>query len=468
MRSLARIGPAVTVTLALVFAVAPAAGAQTEQPQTIAGIRFHGNYSIPDAELLRVAGVDIGDPLTAATRRLIEQRLRDHDRVGSLEIRERYRSLNDTSQVVLLIVIKESVSVADKFMFLPVFSWTDEYGITYGARFTTIDLLGAGERLSFPLTWGGEKQAAVEPSLQLDRAALTRLEGGFGVLRRTNPHFDIDDTRQRAWVRGLKRWGIFEIDADMEWADVTFAEFEGPQITYGFGARLDTRQDIQLPRNAMYLGAGVEHLELLDGGMSFNQPELDIRGYKSFIGRSIIASQFYYRGTDGRLPAWERPFLGGAATLRGYDAGEFIGDNIMLASVELRVPLTPPLPVGLVGLDFFFDTGHRIRLRHGPGQGQVSQQHRRRRVLLRGVHWPEDGCGLRSRRLGPLPLQHRLPFLAGDCPPCLPELLNGSQLRGRKGATRECTCFSSRPTTAAATNPGPKDCSATAVTTSSC
>ena len=350
-------GLRVTVALALIFAVAPAAGAQTEQPRTIAGIRFHGNYSIPDAELLRVVGVDIGDPLSADTLRLIEQRLRDHDQVGSVEIRERYRSLDDTSQVVLVIVIKESVSVAEKFMFLPVFTWTDEYRITYGARFTIVDLLGAGERLSFPLTWGGEKQAAVEPSLQLDRAALTRLEGGFGVLRRTNPHFDIDDTRQHAWVRGVKRWGVFEIDAGMEWADVTFAELEGPQVTYGFGARLDTRQDTQLPRNAVYLGAGIEHLELLDDNMGFNRPELDIRGYKSFIGRSIIASQVYYRGTDGRLPAWERPFLGGAATVRGYDAGEFIGDNIMLASVELRVPLTPPLPVGLVGVDFFFDTG---------------------------------------------------------------------------------------------------------------
>ncbi len=347
----------VIAALAVLFAVPAGAGAQTEQPQTIAGIRFHGNYSISDAELLQVVGVDVGDSLTADTLTLIEQRLRDHDQVGSVEIRQRYRSFNDTSRVVLLIVIKEAVSTADKFMFLPVFNWTDEYGVTYGARFTTIDLLGAGDRVSFPLTWGGEKQAAVEPSLRIDRAALTRIEGGFGVLRRTNPHFDLDDTRQRAWARGLKRWGVFEVDGNVEWADVTFADSEGPQITYGVGARLDTRQDTQLPRNAVYIGAGLEHLELVDGDMGFNRPELDVRGYKSFIGRSIIAGQVYYRGTDGRLPDWERPFLGGAATVRGYSAGEFIGDTIVLASVELRVPLTPPLPVGLVGLDFFFDTG---------------------------------------------------------------------------------------------------------------
>ena len=57
------------------------------------------------------------------------------------------------------------------------------------------------------------------------------------------------------------------------------------------------------------------------------------------------------------MPDWERPFLGGSATVRGYSAGEFVGDNIALLSAEWRVPITPPAPVGLVGLNFFFDSG---------------------------------------------------------------------------------------------------------------
>ena len=116
----------------------------------------------------------------------------------------------------------------------------------------------------------------------------------------------------------------------------------------------------------------------LDGDRSFNRFTADLRGYKSFIGRSIIAAQAYYRGADGRLPDWERPFLGGARTVRGYDAGEFIGDNIALVAAELRVPITPPVPIGLVGLDFFFDSGTvydhgtalgKTRFRNGVGGG---------------------------------------------------------------------------------------------------
>ena len=68
-------------------------------------------------------------------------------------------------------------------------------GVTYGARFTWIDLLGINEHLSIPLTWGGEKQARVALTFDLDRAAITRIDGGFGILRHENPHYEIDDTR---------------------------------------------------------------------------------------------------------------------------------------------------------------------------------------------------------------------------------------------------------------------------------
>ena len=47
-------------------------------------------------------------------------------------------------------------------MFLPIVSYADGYGFTYGGRVSTVDLLGIGERLSVPLTWGGTRRAALE------------------------------------------------------------------------------------------------------------------------------------------------------------------------------------------------------------------------------------------------------------------------------------------------------------------
>ena len=331
----------------------PAAAGQ----QRIVGIRFHGNYSLDDEALRAAAGIENGVPLTPQTLALIKQRLEDVEGVGSVAIRQRYRSMSSTEEVVLLITVEETVSVGEKFMFLPVFTWTDEYGITLGARFTFIDLLGADERVSFPLTWFGEKKAAAELSFDLDNAAITRIDGGVGILRRRNPHYDIDDTRWGGRIEGTKRWGMFQVGGNFMAENVTFADVDTRQLVYGAEARLDTRQDALLPRNAVYLGASWSQLYLLDRNSSINRYEVDLRGFKSAIGRTILAGQGYYRGADGPLPDWEKPFLGGAQTVRGYDAGEFIGDNIALVAAELRVPITPPAPVGLVGLNFFIDSG---------------------------------------------------------------------------------------------------------------
>jgi len=325
--------------------------------ELIAEIRFRGNYSITDEQLLEATGVQIGDPLTAATLATIEERLGAFDGVGSVEILKRYRSMTDPGEVVLLINIKEHVAVSEKFMFLPIFTWTDEYGIAFGARFATVDLMGADERLAFPLTWGGERRAAAEISFDLDNAAITRVGGGFGIMQRENPHFEVADRRISGWAEAAKRWGVFEIDGNVTAASVDFDDIAENQVEFGVGAKIDTRQDALMPRDAFYIGAAWDHLELFDSDQSFNRYTVDLRGYKTFIGRTIIAAQGFYRSADGRLPDWERPFLGGAATVRGYDAGEFIGDNIVLLAAEWRVPLTPPVPVGLVGLNLFFDSG---------------------------------------------------------------------------------------------------------------
>ena len=47
-------------------------------------------------------------------------------------------------------------------MFLPIVSYSEGYGFTYGARASFVDVLGEGGRVSVPLTWGGTRRAAVE------------------------------------------------------------------------------------------------------------------------------------------------------------------------------------------------------------------------------------------------------------------------------------------------------------------
>ena len=56
-------------------------------------------------------------------------------------------------------------------MFLPILNYADGYGFTYGGRVSTMGLLGAGERLSVPLTWGGTRRAALEVDRTFKRGA---------------------------------------------------------------------------------------------------------------------------------------------------------------------------------------------------------------------------------------------------------------------------------------------------------
>lgn len=345
---------------------------------TIVEIRVHGNHSIPDQELLGIAGVAEGDRLEPGILEAVERRLLASGRVESVEIRTRYRSLSDTHRVALILLVKEKVPVRDKVLVAPIFNWTDEYGVTFGGRFTFLDLAGMDERISVPLSWGGERQAAVEMSRRFESGPLDLLEAGFGVRQRDNPHFEIADRRTRAWVRALRGFGPLAVDAGVSWADVDFGELGAPTLRWGTGIALDTRRERDLPRDAFYAGARWSRLDLLEGGPAFDLVTLDLRGYKAFIGRSVLAAQVRWEGADGRLPDWERPFLGGAATLRGHDAGELVGDNRALGALEWRLPVTPPLEVGEAGVLLFFDTGAvydhgtalgDARFHHGVGAG---------------------------------------------------------------------------------------------------
>jgi outer membrane protein assembly factor BamA len=360
-------------------ALAGPAFAQQQVPvKVIVEVRFRGNYSLADEVLLTAADVQPGEPLTPETLAAIERRLLAVEGVGSVEILERYRSTTATDEVVLLINVKEHVAAREKFMFLPLLSWTDEQGVSFGARFALIDLLGLDERLSFPLTWGGERRAAAEIAFELDRPALTRLSGGYGISQHENPHFELPDRRVGGWLDASKRWEVFEVGGGVSFADVELGGVGGEQLELGARAIVDTRQDQQLPRDAFYARGAWDRLALLGGGRDIHRLTADLRAYKSFVGRSIIAAQAYWRGAGDRLPDWERPYLGGARTLRGYETGAFIGDNIVLLATELRIPITPPAPVGLVGLNFFFDSGavydhgtslRKARFRNGVGAG---------------------------------------------------------------------------------------------------
>jgi outer membrane protein assembly factor BamA len=336
-------------------------------------VRFYGNYSIPDDELTRAAGIEIGATLGDGGTDAIRQRLLRVKRVESVQIERRHLSLSDTGDIVLLISIKERTPVPKRFMVLPILSGSDEYGLEYGARFTAIDLLGAGERISFPMTWGGVRRAAVESRFDLPGPFADAFLAGASISQKEHPHYKLADRRGEFWGGLTRRVKFFDFDATGGRSAVSYGSLEQSFWSYGAGLAFDTRRDIAFPRDAVYARYGWERLAF--GGLTGNvaRHRLDLRGYKGLRGQTVFAAQFFLHGAGGRLPDYQRPFLGGAGTLRGHQPGEFAGDNLVVTSLELRLPISSALAVHRAGVTLFLDSGAVYD--HGRSLGDAPFKH---------------------------------------------------------------------------------------------
>jgi len=245
-------------------------------------------------------------------------------------------------------------------MFLPILNFTDGYGFTYGGRVSTQDLLGAGERLSVPLTWGGTKRAAIEFERTFKRGPLTRVLSSFGIWNRENPHFDIDDQRVELKARAERQFAhVVRMGVEGTSSSVSFDEIDDRLWTFGANAAFDTRGDPAFPGNAVVLGGGWSALNVR-GLPAINRYTADARGYLRVVGQSVVAGRAQYFNTDATLPPYERLLLGGASTLRGFRAGAFDGDRMVVTSAELRVPITSVIHGAKFGLTVFADAAKAV------------------------------------------------------------------------------------------------------------
>ena len=345
---------------------------------------MHGNVLTPDAEIRRLAGIEVGAVFTPGTTAEVTRRLEAAHRFESVEVLKRYASIADPTQVLLVVVVDEGrvkiealeEAEADRparvvrgsglgLMFLPLLDFEDGYGFTYGAQFARPGIAGAHSRVSFPLTWGGDKRAAAQLEKNFDasrgvfgtRGLVTRVETGVSVNQRTNPYFETDDTRDRVWFRGERTIGrSITAGGTAAWQHVSFGGSSDEFAQYGLDIAFDTRLDPMLARNAVYARASVEHLDFATA-TAVNRTDLEARGYIGLPGQSILVLRVQRQDSDVPLPPYLKALLGGMANLRGFEAGTAIGDTLVAGSVEVRTPLTSPIKIAKFGVNAFVDVG---------------------------------------------------------------------------------------------------------------
>jgi hypothetical protein len=333
----------------------PAPADDIETATTVAAVGFQGNYSLPDGQLGGIAGVRRGEPYADGLPDDMRRRLLDSDLVDRAEVRVRPVDLDRTADASLMGVVRQRVGWGDHLQLLPLVQWSDEYGITVGGRLSLVQLYGDDDRLSFPLAVGGRDMARAEFSDDFQGGFVSGVRADGGFLREVNPHYDEEVTRTGANARVFKRFAQAQVDVE---AGIAAVEFEGvtqQQVSWGIAGRVDTRRETGLPRNAVYLAAAWKPLAI--EGDYTDRFEVDARGYLGVAGRSALIIEARYDGADGELPPYEKLLLGGLTTLRGFAPGEFRGDNRITTSIELRTPVWEPLPVVLVGVNGFWDSG---------------------------------------------------------------------------------------------------------------
>jgi outer membrane protein assembly factor BamA len=339
-------------------------------PEVVGEVRIHGNYRTPDAQVLSLAGVAIGRPLEANGLEAVATRLRRSGRFEAVEVRKLGRSLDDPSDVALIIIVRE-VPGADalgnlpgpfarlgrSLMALPVLDYVDGYGLTLGGRLSFVNVLGRDGMVSVPLTWGGTKRAAIEIDKRVLGAPISRVQVSAFVSSRDNPHFDVGDRRSGVALEVSRSFRtIVTAGARAGWASVTFGAARDRVATYGVHLAADTRSNPAFPRNAILAEADWTRLDSRRQA-PVNRFQSGFRGYVGLPWTAVLAVGGTFESADGPEPDFEKALLGGADNLRGFRAGSFAGDNLLAASIELRVPTTSPMRFGQSGIVVFGDAG---------------------------------------------------------------------------------------------------------------
>jgi outer membrane protein assembly factor BamA len=348
--------------------------AAPQSADTIADVRVHGNHLTPDARVIALSGLEVGQPFTPKTIADATRRLREAGIFDDIDVLKRFASIEDPSRILIMIVVNEGpvkIEMPDtpgveprmvkrgplsRFMYFPVLDAEDGYGWRYGARIALARPVGRDSRLSFPLTWGGERRAGAE--LEHDFRQGRVILGGALTSRR-NPAFDERDSRRRAWARAEGTLGRLHVGGEGGIERIHYADVIETVKHVGADAVLDTRLDPFLARNAVYARAGIERLypEIRLGDGALYRTSLEARGYLGLLGLAVLVARVARDDASQPVQPYFKHLLGGVANLRGFEAGAFAGDTVVAGTLELRVPVTTPLSAAKFGVRAFADAG---------------------------------------------------------------------------------------------------------------
>jgi hypothetical protein len=108
----------------------------------------------------------------------------------------------------------------------------------------------------------------------------------------------------------------------------------GEYIGVGLNAVWDTRDNLFFPNNGKY--TSLKFVSYPFGDFNYYITELDVRSYTSFSKNHVLAGQAYFYNSNGDVPFYSMPQLGGQYKMRGYYEGRYVDNSYFTIQLEYR------------------------------------------------------------------------------------------------------------------------------------
>jgi outer membrane protein assembly factor BamA len=351
--------------------------------EVIADIRVHGNHLTEDAEVIRLSGLAKGSSVTDSTIPSALKRLNDSGKFDDVEVLKRFASIEDPTQILIMLIVNEGPvridvpsgpgavgakprivtrGVLGRLMYMPVIDHEDGYAVRFGVQVAYVPSAKSKARLSFPFTWGGERRAGAEWEKGFDHG---RVQVGGALTSSVHPFFQQKDARRQAWARAEVSALNMHLGATGSVQSVHFGGTRDTLKSVAADVTIDTRLDPVMPRNAIYVFGRAEAVRIAPDGAQGSVPsavdrvrtKIDVSGYLGTFRQTVLVARVVREDISASAPPYFKAMLGGMSNLRGFEAGQFVGDTLVAGTVEVRTPITSPVNVGKLGIRAFMDAG---------------------------------------------------------------------------------------------------------------
>jgi outer membrane protein assembly factor BamA len=333
----------------------------------IAEIRVHGNHSTPDAEILALSGLAVGQPATGEALAAARARVEASGRFADVDVRLLERSIDTPGDFLVMVLVEERPGVTpddlqpgwvtrtlSQRLIMPVLRYEEGYGVTYGLRTALEGVFGGSSLIAIPATWGAERRIGLEAERSFEGPLVSRVAAGVDLTRTEHPAFDRPEERFGVSAR-LERRLVTGVTLGVEGRHdrVRFAGRRDDVDRATAEVVVDTREDPSFPRNAIWGRAAIDRLDVVTGVRRRTRADASIAIGAPF--NSAIVLRGFHVSADGAVPPYEQTMIGGWRALRGYPRGYRVADNAAGASASWARPFGSPLASMRHGIRLFAD-----------------------------------------------------------------------------------------------------------------